>query len=145
MLFMVGVERPKSDTEAFGIIVPVFDKIGYGCFSAADTRDKILHQAKDAIITMAQEALLDGHLLDSMSEGYTDYSSDPQYSAYSEWFALEVDAESLKAKQKRINIVLPEPLIARIDSFVSINPEYKDRSDFLAKCADRSISNNQSV
>lgn len=140
MLFMVGVERPKNDTDAFGLVVPVFDKIGYGCFSAADTRREIVHQAKDAIITMAQEAILDGHLIDSMEEGYTDYSAMPDYADYKEWFVLEVPKASFRAKQKRINIVLPEPLIARIDSYVSTHTEYKDRSDFLAKCADRSIS-----
>lgn len=140
MLFMVGIERPKNDGEAFGIVVPVFDKIGYGCFSAADTRSEILHQAKDSIITLAQEVLLDGRLLSSISEDYTDYSGIAEYSDYQEWFALEVPESAFKTKQKRINITLPEPLIARIDSFVCINPEYKDRSDFLAKCADRSIS-----
>ncbi len=50
--------------------------------------------------------------------------------------ALEVPVEEIKNKQKRINIMLAEPMLARVDAFVDSHKEYKDRSDFLAKAAD---------
>ena len=135
MLFMVGIEEPNDDQHAYGVIVPVFEKLGYGCFSAADEEQAIFFKAKEAILLMAEEALNDGHLIDSLNEGYRDYSS--SYSDFTKWIALEVPLEALKAKQKRINITLGEAQLARIDGFVCIHHEYKDRSDFIAKAADR--------
>lgn len=134
MLFMVGIEPPSNDNEAFGIIVPVFEKLGYGCFSAADSQEQILYQAKEAILMMAQEMVIDGKLIESLEQGYQDYRK--QYPDFTQWLALEVPVESLKGKQKRINITLSEPLLARVDAYVGFHKEYKDRSDFLAKAAD---------
>lgn len=134
MLFMVGIEPPSNDNEAFGIIVPVFEKLGYGCFSAADTQEQILYQAKETILMMAQELVIDGKLIESLEQGYQDYRK--QYPDFTQWLALEVPVESLKGKQKRINITLSEPLLARVDAYVGFHKEYKDRSDFLAKAAD---------
>lgn len=134
MLFMVGVECPKNENEAYGIIVPAFEKLGYGCFSAADDRKEILYQAKEAILLMAEELVNDGHLIENLDEGYQDYQQDnPQFT---EWLAIEVPVESLKGKQKRVNITLSEPLLARVDAYVGFHKEYKDRSDFLARAAD---------
>lgn len=132
---MVGIEEPNDDQHAYGMIVPVFEKLGYGCFSAADEEQAIFFKAKEAILLMAEEALNDGHLIDSLNEGYQDYSG--SYSDFTKWIALEVPLEALKAKQKRINITLGEAQLARIDGFVGIHHEYKDRSDFIAKAADR--------
>ncbi|RUO21365.1 type II toxin-antitoxin system HicB family antitoxin [Aliidiomarina haloalkalitolerans] len=134
MLFMVGIERPQEDT-SWGIVVPVFEQFGYGCVSAADEQKEILYRAKAAILEMAAEMVADGHNLASLDVGYTDYRND--YPDFDEWLAVEVPVESLKGKQKRINITLAEPLIARVDAYVSFHHEFKDRSDFLAKAADK--------
>ncbi len=66
MLFTVGIEPPVNDSEAWGIIVPVFEKIGYGCFFASDEESDILYQAKCAILEMTEEAINDGQLVYSM-------------------------------------------------------------------------------
>ena len=135
MLFMIGIERPKDENHAFGIIVPVFERLGFGCFSAADEEQEILFKAKEAILLMSEEALNDGHLIESLNEGYHNYSFD--YPDFTQWVALEVPIEALKAKQKRVNITLGEAQLTRIDGFVGIHHEYKHRSDFLAKAADK--------
>ena len=134
MLFMVGIERPANDNEAYGLIVPVFEKLGYGCFTAADTREEILYQAKAVILTMAEEVINDGHLINSLNEGYQDHQQ--HHPDFHEWLALEVPIEALKGKQKRVNITLSEPLLARVDAYVEFHNEFKDRSDFLSKAAD---------
>ena len=143
MLFMVGIEPPASELEAYGIIVPVFSSLGYGCFSAADTRPEILYQAKAAILAMAEEVINDGHLLSSLNEGYVDHqAANPDFK---EWLALEVPVEALKGKQKRVNVTLSEPLLARVDAYVACHNECKDRSDFLAKAADNLMQSTQNV
>lgn len=138
MMFMVGIERPKSDTEAWGLIVPVFETLGYGCIAASDTERKVLYHAKQAILTMAEEVLTDGHLLTSLNGDFQSYRD--EFPEYDDWIALEVDVERLKRVQKRINITLSEPLLARVDAYVGFHKEFKDRSDFLAKAADQFMS-----
>ncbi|WP_258239884.1 type II toxin-antitoxin system HicB family antitoxin [Pseudidiomarina homiensis] len=134
MLFLVGIEPPKKESEAWGIVVPAFEKIGLLCVSAADRRTEILPRAKQAILTMVEEALNDGHLLSQLEPDLRDYRlNNPECD---EWLALEVSVEHLRQRQKRINITMSEALLARVDSFVQVHPEYKDRSDFLAKAAD---------
>lgn len=138
MMFMVGIERPRSEKEAWGLIVPVFDKFGYGCFSAFDSESSILSHARMAILTAAEEFIQDGHLLTALDEGFRNYRE--EYPDYHDWIAVEVPVERLKRLQKRINITLPETLLARVDEYVGFHREFKDRSDFLAKAADKYIS-----
>ena len=136
---MVGVEAPANNTEAYGIVVPVFEKLGYGCFSAADKEEEIFFKAKEAILMMAEEVLSDGHLIEALNEGYKDYQLN--HPEFKKWLALDVPLEALKSKQKRINITLGEAQLARIDSYVEFHHEFKDRSDFLAKAADNLMLN----
>ncbi|SGZ09088.1 type II toxin-antitoxin system HicB family antitoxin [Moritella viscosa] len=134
MLFMIGIENPKNENEAYGMIVPAFEQIGYGCISAADEKKDIFSQAKLAILDMAEEAYKDGHLLSALDVGYTEHSKD--YPDFDQWVALDVPVESIKAKQKRINITMSEFQLSRVDAFVETHRDYADRSDFLAKAAD---------
>lgn len=136
MLFMVGIEHPKNES-SWGLLVPVFEKLGYGCATAVDDKTKVLEAAREAILLIAEEAIYDGESLEHLKEGYVDYTKD--YPEFDQWIALEVPVELLKARQKRVNITLPEPLLARIDAFMQSHKEYKDRSDLLAKAADRLI------
>lgn len=135
---MIGIEPPASENEAYGITVPAFEKLGYGCFAAADEKKDILKQAKSAIIDMAEEVLNDGKRIENLGEDYENYQAD--YPEFKEWIAIDVPVESLKAKKERINISLSAPLILRIDNYVQSHDEYKDRSDFLALAADRQMS-----
>jgi hypothetical protein len=135
MLFMIGIERPQDNNTAWGIIVPVFEAFGYGCISSADEQDEILYRAKEVILLMAEEVMADGHMLSMLDTGFVDYRT--QYPEFTEWLAIEVPVEGLKGKQKRVNITLSEPLLARVDAYVGFHHEFKDRSDFLAKAADR--------
>lgn len=137
MLFMVGIENPANENEAYGVIVPVFEKLGYGCVTAADERKDVLKQARVAILEMVEELIAEGHLLSALGEDYNNYAAD--YPDYHEWVALEVPVESLKGKQQRINVTLAEPLLARVDAFVKAHPQYRDRSDFLATAADNQM------
>ena len=140
MLFMVGIEKPAKADEAFGIVVPVFESLGYACISAADNEQAVLSQAKSCILELLQEVVTDGHLVSSLETGFTSYSDD--YPDYDLWVGLDIDIDELKPRQKRININMYEPLLKRVDDFVQRNSNYKDRSDFLAKAAVNEMANN---
>ena len=76
MLFMVGIEVPKSENEAWGIVVPAFERIDLGCVSAVDNESDILIEARDVILSMAEVALEQGFLLSDLAEPYKDYSQE---------------------------------------------------------------------
>lgn len=135
MLFMIGIETPENEQIAYGIVVPAFDKIGYGCFAAADEEADVLTQAKLAILDMAEEAFTDGHILSALDVGYKDYSK--EYEDFDKWIAIDVPVETIRAKQKRINITMSEFQLSRVDAFVSSHPAFSDRSDFLAKASEK--------
>ncbi|EHE1050921.1 CopG family transcriptional regulator, partial [Salmonella enterica subsp. enterica serovar Javiana] len=50
MFFSVGVETPKDENTAYGMVVPAFSALGCGCLSAADTQDQIAPMVKEAIL-----------------------------------------------------------------------------------------------
>ncbi|PCH95355.1 MAG: hypothetical protein COB83_08935 [Gammaproteobacteria bacterium] len=135
MLFMIGIETPANDQQAYGIVAPVFDKIGYGCFAAADEETEVLTQAKLAILDMAEEAFNDGHILSALDVGYKDYTK--AYKDFDKWIAIDVPVETIRAKQKRINITMSEFQLSRVDAFVSSHPNFSDRSDFLAQASEK--------
>lgn len=140
MLFMIGIEPPETKDAAYGIIVPVFNKVNYGCNSAADNERDIVQQATDAILSMVKELVLDGIDLEILNEGYKDYSENQEYSDFTRWLAIDIDVSELKGKPKRININLPDILLMRIDSCVANDEKYKDRSHFLAIAAQNEIA-----
>lgn len=142
MLFHVLVESPKSKEDAFGIYVPAFSRLDYGCYSAADTEADIVYQSQDAILGMAEEILADGHDLDDLkSTSVLNLAMDPEHSGFDQHFVLDVDLSALKGKQVRVNISMADTLIARIEKAVQ-SGQYKDRSNFLETAARRELSHS---
>ena len=137
MLFSVGIELPKSNDDAFGLIIPALCNDEYNCYSAADTEQQIALMATDAITMMVEEILLDGGTISSIKDqGVLTYQQDSEYSDYDAWLMLDVNISKLEGKPKRINISIPDVLIQRIDDYVKHSSgRYKDRSDFIASAA----------
>jgi predicted RNase H-like HicB family nuclease len=52
MRYLVAIE-PGTDTEAFGVVVPYLP----GCFSAGDTLDEALANAKEDVVAWIEAAL----------------------------------------------------------------------------------------
>lgn len=96
MLFNIGIEPATNENEAYGIIVPVFNKLGYGCNSAADNEKEIIDQVTDAILLVTKEMMLDGLDLELLNEGATDYSQ--TYSDFTHWLIVDVNVGELKEK-----------------------------------------------
>lgn len=143
MLFMVGIEVHKNNEEAWGIIVPVFERFGLGCISAVDNEEDILTEASAVILSMLEIALEEGISLSDLTEPYTDYTQDKNLEAYNRWIGLDVDLSSLSNKSSQLSINLPSSLLTRIDDLVATNQGvYKDREEFLAIAAFNEIKNH---
>ncbi|HCL5074815.1 TPA: type II toxin-antitoxin system HicB family antitoxin [Salmonella enterica] len=140
MFFSVGVETPKDEDTAYGMIVPAFSAYDYGCFSAADTPDQIGPMAKEAILMVVEDLVQDGVAVSDIKDaGYLVYAANPDYRDFDSWVMIEVDLSEFEGKPQRINISLPDTLIKRIDNAVKAGSSYRDRSHFIAEAARREL------
>lgn len=128
MLYPIAIE-PGDDSRAFGVVVPDIP----GCFSAGDTLDEAIANAREAI-----DFHLDGLAEDNaeipVACSFAKHQANPEYAGWI-WAVVEVDVTRYLGKAEKINITLPASLIRRIDEFVSRHPEYRSRSGFLAQSA----------
>lgn len=128
MLYPIAIE-PGDDSRAFGVVVPDIP----GCFSAGDTLDEAIANAREAI-----DFHLDGLAEDNaeipVASSFAKHQANPEYAGWI-WAVVEVDVTRYLGKAEKINITLPASLIRRIDEFVSRHPEYRSRSGFLAQSA----------
>lgn len=102
----------KDDDSDYGVTVPDLP----GCFSAGETVDEALVEVVEAI-----EAHLEGMLLDSepisTPKTIEFYKDDPDF-ANGLWAVVEVDVSKLSGRSKRVNITIPEHLLAMMDQYV---------------------------
>ncbi|CNI52622.1 MULTISPECIES: type II toxin-antitoxin system HicB family antitoxin [Yersinia] len=148
MLFSVGVETPKDEKTAYGIIVPAFSAYEYGCFSAADVQEDIAVMAREAILLTVEDMILSGKFSveDIKDAGFMVYAANPEYSFCDTWFVIDVDLSEFEGKQQRINIALPDILIKRIDYFVRNKKSiYRDRSHFFAEAARHELTQDNEI
>jgi len=128
MLYPIAIE-PGDDSRAFGVVVPDIP----GCFSAGDTLDEAIANAREAI-----DFHLDGLAEDNaeipVASSFAKHQANPEYAGWI-WAVVEVDVTRYLGKAEKINITLPASLIRRIDEFVARHPEYRSRSGFLAQSA----------
>lgn len=129
MLYPVGIEKGDQD-HAYGVIVPDVP----GCFSAGDTLEEAFRNAQEAIAFHIEGLIEDGEEVPLPSDLESYIGNDKEYAGLT--FALvDVDLTQLMGKAEKINVTLPKLLISRIDRYVASHPEYKNRSNFLAKAA----------
>lgn len=128
MLYPIAIES-GDDNHAFGVVVPDIP----GCFSAGDTLDEAIANAREAI-----EFHLDGLAEDQVeipvASAVAKHHANPNYAGWI-WAVLDIDITRYMGKAEKINITLPASLIRRIDEFVARHPEYRSRSGFIAQSA----------
>ena len=127
MRFPIAIEL-GDDNHAYGVTFPDVP----GCFSAGDTLDEVLDNAKEALELFLESAVDHG---DPIPEAKTieAHRNNPEYANYS-WSFIELDITPYLGRSKKINVTLPEYLISRIDNVSS------NRSKFLADAAIAALS-----
>jgi predicted RNase H-like HicB family nuclease len=126
MYYPIIIHKDKNSD--YGVTVPDIP----GCFSAGDTYDDALTNAREAV-----ECHIEGLLLDK--ESIPMASKIDQYLNKSEykdgiWALIEVDLSQISGKAKRINITLPEKVLSIIDLYAR-NHAVKNRSALIADAA----------
>ncbi|MBN6074856.1 type II toxin-antitoxin system HicB family antitoxin [Aggregatibacter actinomycetemcomitans] len=141
MLFTVGVEIPKNENEAFGLCVPALFTDVYSCFSAADTLEEIIPNVTDAIHTMLEMMVEDEFDITSIKDlGFLHYKQQEDFAYCESWLLVDVDISAFLGKKQRVNVVLPQYLLDRIDNRVAHSDLYRDRSHFLAVASQHELT-----
>ena len=107
MLYPIAIE-PGDDSRAFGVVVPDIP----GCFSAGDTLDEAIANAREAI-----DFHLDGLAEDNaeipVASSFAKHQANPEYAGWI-WAVVEVDVTRYLGKAEKINITLPADDLARM-------------------------------
>jgi predicted RNase H-like HicB family nuclease len=134
MLYPIAIEM-GNDEHAYGVAVPDIK----GCFSAGDTLDEAVKNAKEAIEGHLEILAEMGQLPpEAASLGY--WSEDEEYKGWV-WAVVEINIEPYMGKSSKLNVTLPKLLAKKIDDKVKEHPDlYSNRSHFLQVAAMHELS-----
>lgn len=124
MRYAIAIE-PGDKRHAYGVEVPDLP----GCFSAGDTLDGAIDQAREAIMLHLEGLLDDGEPI-PQPRALTELQALPQY-AGRVWAVVEVDLSQLDDVTERVNITLPRRVLHAIDEAARRSGE--TRSGFIAR------------
>lgn len=135
MFYPIAIET-GDDSTAYGVIVPDIE----GCFSAGDTLDEAVKNAREAI-DFHLEALAEEEIVIPKASTLDVISKSKEFEGYT-LAVVDIDISKYLGPSKKINVTLPVNLIHRIDSMVDTNKQYKTRSGFLQEAALKALSAN---
>ena len=118
---------------AYGVIVPDLP----GCFSAGESVDDAINQAKEAIECHLEGLIIEGEPVPTARD-ISAHAANPDY-ADGIWALVDVDLSQLGDRARRINITMPERVLAMVDR--AARAAGKSRSGFLADAAVRMLAN----
>ncbi len=117
----------KDADSGYGVTVPDLP----GCFSAGDTLDEVIESAREAIACHIEGLLMDGEPVPARTSLEAHRGNDDYRGGV--WAIADVDISKLSSKTKRINITLPERVLAIVDQ--AAVREGHSRSGLLARAA----------
>ena len=130
MKFVIAIE-PGTETTAYGVVVPDLP----GCFSAGDTLEEAMDNAREAIDLWCEAAIEAGRdipVLKSIAE----HQARPEFDGWI-WAAVEAPVERYFGPATKLNITLPKLLLAKIDTYAANHG--MSRSGFLAEAARKAM------
>lgn len=94
MKYMIAIE-PGDESHAFGVVFPDLP----GCFSAGDTLEEALQNAKEAACRWLELTVDDGHDLPPPSTAEDLLKANPELADWM-WSAVDIDAAALADKSR---------------------------------------------
>ncbi|MCU4320646.1 type II toxin-antitoxin system HicB family antitoxin [Acinetobacter bereziniae] len=129
MLYPVAIERGDAN-HAYGVTVP--DLVG--CYSAGDTLEEAMVNVKEAMKGYLEISNEDGEDIPVGSD-IDKYIDNPDYAGYI-WAMVDIDITPYLGTAQKVNVTLPNRLLADIDSKVAEKGSlFKTRSALLAEGA----------
>ena len=103
----------KDDNSDYSVTIPDLP----GCFTAGDTFENAMDMAVEAA-----ELHLEGYLAEGMdipaAMNVGEHMTDEAYQG-GVWALIDIDLSKLSGKAKRVNITIPEHILAAIDNYVA--------------------------
>jgi predicted RNase H-like HicB family nuclease len=127
MIYPVYVHLGDAE-HAHGATIPDFP----GCFSTAGDWQDLPAKIQEVI-----EIYCEGEALEIPAPTPLETLTDRAEYQRGVWLLVDVDLARVQPKAIRLNISLPEPLVARIDAYAKAHR--LSRSGFLAQAADRAM------
>ncbi|TBR67734.1 MULTISPECIES: type II toxin-antitoxin system HicB family antitoxin [unclassified Escherichia] len=131
-MFYPAYIHSDSDGSASGFFPDV-----PGCYFAGDTLDDAFQDARSALVThfetlceMNEELPLPGSVDEHLAQQAQDFIG-------GQWLLVDINMNQFEGRAERINITMPKRLLNKIDTYVRNNPDYANRSAFLAEAARR--------
>lgn len=115
----------KDVDSEYGVTVPDLP----GCFSAGATIEEALTNAVEAIELHLEGMLIDG---EPLPKPLAEHQHNPDY-ADGVWALVRVELSHISGRSKRVNITLPERLLAVMDQYAAEHGE--TRSGLIAQAA----------
>jgi len=100
-----------------------------GCFSAGETIEEAINNAREAAECHLEGLLLDGEPIPAPVQ-IEQHQANPDYRE-AVWAVVDVDVIRLSIKSKRVNITMPERLLQDVDQYARRHGE--TRSGLLAQ------------
>ncbi len=117
----------KDACSGYGVTVPDLP----GCFSAGDTLDEAIESAREAIACHIEGLLMDGEPISARASLEAHQANEDYRDGV--WAIVAVDISKLSSKTRRINIILPERVLAIVDQ--AAVREGQSRSGLLVRAA----------
>lgn len=105
----------KDQDSDYGVTVPDMP----GCFSAGESIEEALDMAKDAILCHIEGLLIDEEEIPPPSP-IEKYWNNPDFQD-GKFMLVEIDPSEVSGEIKRINVTMPERVLARLDKYVAAN------------------------
>ncbi|SFU74924.1 type II toxin-antitoxin system HicB family antitoxin [Xenorhabdus koppenhoeferi] len=109
-----------------------------GCYFAGNTIDDAIVDAANALGTYF-EYLNEQGQLPVNAKTVADHLNDEDCTG-GIWAYVDIDLSKYEGRTTKLNITLPQFLLARIDDYVNSHREYHSRSGFFAELARRELS-----
>ncbi len=126
MHYPIAIETGTRE-QAYGVVVPDLP----GCFSAGDSLDQAMENARQAIELWLEVAIDDGQAI-PQPQALEVHRRKREFRGWA-WGVVTVDIASLSDKAERINITLPSRVLRRIDQAAKEAGE--SRSGYIARRA----------
>lgn len=110
-----------------------------GCFSAGNTIDEAIREAREAIECHLEAMLQDGEVIPT-PRPLEFHQNNPDF-ADATFAFVEVDLNKLAGTTERINITIPKLILRRVDAYAK--KASLPRSTFIANAALEYIKNHQ--
>lgn len=105
----------KDNDSDYGVTIPDLP----GCFSAGSTMDEALEMAREAILCHVEGLLADEEMI-PVPLSIEVHQQNPDYRD-GVFVLIEIDPSAISGEVRRINITMPERILARLDRYVAVN------------------------